>query len=703
MVSRFARAASLLALALAACAGPGDPGPGDEPDPDEPLPDLPTDALAVIEIYPMDLWAQPLPADAVLTIERDGAPIATLGDAIPYVALEDAGQYRVTLTAPDHDPLTVVVSFDGTSELDAAKVGTAPAGAGVSFSHELRGGAEGGAVPVHSLYLGLRHQWFSAEARPARHGNQLRFLMDGEEAWGAVSDQLDTADDSILMASWWWESDFELKRTMTDPGVNARRANTIMAKLEASDATKRILIGQFWGQDDLISDVTVDAALEAKGASAGDDFEFMGQANETEGQLHFAIPAFEFGERVRAAHSETADRAFDAERDIESTVAEREVDLTEWPISVELQHASWHQKFAVIDDVAFVGGMNLKSTDWDGGNHRVYDPRRMEFGATAAARADVVAKESLPDLGPRKDYMVRIDGPAVQDVADAFKLRWDVVRQEGAEYSEHASAFEVDRELVSHADGVQAQITTTMPDPLWEHGIVESWLNAVAQAEQYILIEDQYWRAPVLTEAILARMAQVPALKLIVITKPINEWTDPGCAWSYRTDTTLEAALAGRYTLLQLRAFDTHVTWGFDETEPQFLDMDVHSKLLIVDDTFLSVGSANKNNRGALYEGEMNVAVVDRDWVRDVRRRVIANLLAPGSAVNDDVAGWLGQLLTAASWNDAVRAAWTEEGDDLDLDGDPLPAAYTPRGFVYSMDFGSVDDCLIESVGPDMT
>jgi phosphatidylserine/phosphatidylglycerophosphate/cardiolipin synthase-like enzyme len=242
-----------------------------------------------------------------------------------------------------------------------------------------------------------------------------------------------------------------------------------------------------------------------------------------------------------------------------------------------------------------------------------------------------------------------------------------------------------------------------MPDPFWEHGIVESWLNAVAKADKYILIEDQYWRAPILTEAILRRMAQVPTLQLVVITKPINEWTDPGCAWSYRTDTQLETAVPGRYHLLQLRAFDHVVTWGFDETEARFADIDVHSKLLVVDDLFLSVGSANKNNRGLIYEGEMAMAVKDAAFVRDVRRRILQNILGPGVVVSDDVTQWKNQLLNAASWNDAVWNAWDAEGGDISLDGAPLPAAYAPRGFVYSLDFRTVDDCFLEDVGPDMT
>jgi hypothetical protein len=99
----------------------------------------------------------------------------------------------------------------------------------------------------------------------------------------------------------------------------------------------------------------------------------------------------------------------------------------------------------------------------------------------------------------------------------------------------------------------------------------------------------------------------------------------------------------------------------------------------------------------------MNVAIVDRAWVRDARRRVLAAILPPGAPASDEVAGWWTQLVDAAAWNDAVRARWDAEGDDISLDGDPLPGDYTPRGFLYDLDFGTVDDCLMEDVGPDMT
>ena len=123
--------------------------------------------------------------------------------------------------------------------------------------------------------------------------------------------------------------------------------------------------------------------------------------------------------------------------------------------------------------------------------------------------------------------------------------------------------------------------------------------------------------------------------------------------------------------------------------------------MLIVDDVFMSVGSANKNNRGIVYEGEMNLAVYDAGWVAAERARIIEHLLPPGMAVMGGTA-WVEQLREAASWNDYVYENWDEEGFDLNLNGDALPDMYRPQGFIYSMSFPDSDECLIEGVGADM-
>jgi phosphatidylserine/phosphatidylglycerophosphate/cardiolipin synthase-like enzyme len=129
-------------------------------------------------------------------------------------------------------------------------------------------------------------------------------------------------------------------------------------------------------------------------------------------------------------------------------------------------------------------------------------------------------------------------------------------------------------------------------------------------------------------------MTAVPALELVVITKPDQRVDRPRLRVDVPHDAESSARASPRAsTRSSSAAFDTELeVFGFDETESRFVDMDVHSKLLIVDDVFLSVGSCNKNNRGVVYEGELNVA-----------------------------------------------------------------------GLVYSLEFNQLEDCLLESVGPDMT
>lgn len=701
-------------IALLACGG------DDAPTPDGAIPfdggDFdggtfvpPAETVAVLEVYALDLWAQPLPPTlGRLSITSGGAPVEMTGWPIVSVALTEARSFDLALDADAHDPLTAHVEFDGTTALDAVSVTTGldAIRAGVSVSHDRRD-VSGRSLPVHSIYLGLRHEWFSAEGRPARRGNRVELMTSGEDAWGRVAMDLEAATDRIHAATWWWESDFELVRdaaTHVTSTAAERQANTVLGIFDASPATKRVIVGQLLGQDGSLSWLTVDSDLRARAVATGDRFEFMGQANMSSGMFFFEIPPFYYRDVLMARRPDVAGRTFDDEQAIESTVPGHDVDLTAWPVSVDIEHGSYHQKFGVIDGrVAWVGGMNFRRVDWDTNQHLVFEPRRMLFDATTADRMAVAAHDALPDTGPRKDFLARIEGPIVEDVDEMFHQRWEFLRDTGVDYAANTSAFEVARGQGGFGDGVQAQITATLPDPFWEHAIAETWFNAVNQAERYIYIEDQYFRVPMLEYAIAQRMRDNPSLELVVITKPVNETTDPGCFWTYTTARDLATRFPDRFHLYQLRSFDVQVTWGIDETESRFQDMDVHSKILIVDDVFMSVGSCNKNNRGIVYEGELNVAVYDPAWVTRERRRLLGLILPDGTTPSDDVAGWIGQLDDAASWNQYVWDNWDAEGGDISLDGAPVPMMYSPEGFVYPLVFGLPSDCLIEGIGPDMT
>jgi phosphatidylserine/phosphatidylglycerophosphate/cardiolipin synthase-like enzyme len=668
-------------------------------------------AVANLEIHALDIWGQPLRA-AKLEVEADGRMVEGAASPKAAIALRSERALKVRLSADQFLPLEVALSFDGTSGDRGLTVGAfdASTGHGVAMAH--RTGAQKGGVPKHVLFLGLRHKWFSAQGRPPRAGNKVELFHAGEPAWQSVRKALDAAKKSVLVSTWWWESDFELNRewaTHHTLSSTQRWNNTIMGVLENSPATKRALVGQFLSQDGVLSWMTTDSYLRDHAKKLGDGFEMMGQANPTNGIFMWQPKGVDFAARVRASFADTSAMAFDANETslIPSNVPGRQIDLTAWPVNVDIDHASYHQKFMVIDDgLAFVGGMNLRRVDWDTTKHDVFNHRRMKFGASYEDRLAVMNKEKLPDMGPRKDYLLRIQGPAAQDVADVFQRRWQHQLDSKVEYAAQSTPFEVNRAIAEEAGGLTVQITTTMPEPFHEASIAESWYNAVGNAERFILIEDQYFRAPMLNERIKARMIEKPDLVLVVITKPINEWADPGCAWTYLTHQLFSAMFPGRYLSLQLRSFDTQIKDGvftIDETKGHFVDMDIHSKLLVVDDLFMSVGSANKNNRGMVYEAEMNAVIVDAIFVRAERRAALAEILPAGASISDDAKAWFAALAATAKSNDAVHANWSNEGFDLNLNGAALPAKMKPAGFVYSLPFNSLKKCLLESVGPDMT
>ena len=70
--------------------------------------------------------------------------------------------------------------------------------------------------------------------------------------------------------------------------------------------------------------------------------------------------------------------------------------------------------------------------------------------------------------------------------------------------------------------GVEVQITLTTAQE--DMSILETHRRAVMNAESYIFIEDQYFRAPLMNETIAQRMLEVDDLLLIVVTNEVGEW-----------------------------------------------------------------------------------------------------------------------------------------------------------------------------------
>lgn len=695
---------ALALLWLAACDAPlagsadgrGDSGEADSGDADSGDADsgagLPCDAAARLELVPLDIWGRDL--DATPSLDRD-ARLLDDPAAAPGVLLvplgDDAVALQVALAAPDHVDAGVRVLWDGQAVTTEAPTG----GARVATSTDTRT-LDGHTCTVTTVYLGLDHAWFAATG-PAPTRNDATLLIDGEAFWDAVADDLDGAERRVSWATWWWDSDFEIVRPDGHAGMSEaeREPNTILRRLEErAGVPRRLLINRFWDENtDWNEYLNTDAALRAYADAGGDDVEVVLQGNPAEvpvtGQWEGEVPDFDFAARV-AENPRYAGRAFPA--------GERHA------ADLELQAASWHQKLMVMDgEVAYVTGFNTGHGYWDTTAHLVFDARRMDFDADEDERAAVEAKAALPDHGPVRDYGVRLAGPAARDVEAVFADRWDLALAEGDLYAEHATAFALDDAPVEPADGVPVQVVATMPEPLATQALRETHAKAFGNAERYVLVEDQYFRAPLMNELLVARMLEEPELRLIVVTQPVSA-TDGAAKWTWVSDETFRSLFPDRYLVVQLRAVDVAVEegWWWDTVEVAAEDFLLHSKLRIVDDRYLSVGSCNMNNRGYLYEGELDVAILDEAFATEARRTVLAQLVGDDwdDLLSDDAENNLDVLAAAAEQNAAVLDWWEDNAGDLDADeATDEWAARRPSGFVYPLSF---DPDYTWDVGPDL-
>ena len=66
-------------------------------------------------------------------------------------------------------------------------------------------------------------------------------------------------------------------------------------------------------------------------------------------------------------------------------------------------------------------------------------------------------------------------------------------------------------------------------------------------------------------------------------------------------------------------------------------EVDIHAKLLMVDDVFLTLGSCNIHDRGFELEAEINLAVVDPALVRATRLRLWREHLADDARLTGDI------------------------------------------------------------------
>lgn len=262
-----------------------------------------------------------------------------------------------------------------------------------------------------------------------------------------------------------------------------------------------------------------------------------------------------------------------------------------------------HEKTLVIDgELAFVGGIDM--TDLAGDRYDSSDhPARRRLGW--------------------HDVATRLRGPAVADVASHFALRWHELTGETLDVP--APPDGTGAHTVQVVRTICERMYRDVPDG--DFRILESYVRAIRGAERFIYLENQFLWAPEITSRLAEKLRHPPSDEfrmVILLPTRANNGQDDTVG---QVAVLKEADSGGRLVVATLRSLS-------GERDDRLY---VHAKVGIVDDRWLTIGSANLNAHSLLNDTEMNVVTDSGELARDTRLRLWAEHLELEPSELDDV------------------------------------------------------------------
>lgn len=338
---------------------------------------------------------------------------------------------------------------------------------------------------------------------PEREGNKIKWYVDGQDYFYAVSVALDKAKETIYIADWWLSPELFLRRA---PYYNQEwRLDQILKRRAEAGVKIYVVVYK-----------EVESALTCNSIHT---------KHALEGLCAEGSPGFG---NIRVM------------RHPDHNVLENAGDMT--------FYWAHHEKFIVIDyALAFIGGLDLCFGRWDNHQHPLADVhpsgveheifpgqdfnnnRIMDFHKVDDWKQNQLSKADFGRM-PWHDVAMGVIGDCVYDIAEHFVLRWNFVKRDkykrDKKYDwllmqgrdgEHEDLIAVQRpkfpmgdyvrhpisplsELPwshAHQGTVHAQIVRSSADwssgILTEHSIQNAYSEVIRNAQHYVYIENQFF------------------------------------------------------------------------------------------------------------------------------------------------------------------------------------------------------------------
>jgi len=345
---------------------------------------------------------------------------------------------------------------------------------------------------------------------------------------------------------------------------------------------------------------------------------------------------------------------------------------------------SHHQKLVVLlhparpeDDVAFVGGIDLCHGRRDDSCHEG-DPQSERLESAYGPRP------------PWHDIQAAVRGPAIADLVETFRERWEDRTPLGHPSSPLRPILQrwthepappdplPPFEPPTPGGGAQSiQVLRTYPAkrPAYpfaiggERSVARMYAKALPRARALVYVEDQYFWSEEIAALYEKALRDAPELRLIAVVPRHPDRNGPLSG---------PASRLGQLEMMRRLTAAGGSRVAFFDLENERADaIYVHAKVVIIDDVIAVVGSDNMNLRSWTHDSELSIAVLDeepderepsdpagrgdgaRRFARELRLRLwTEHLGVADDRLNDAIRGfklWVETAEALDAWHDAGR------------------------------------------------
>jgi phospholipase D1/2 len=279
----------------------------------------------------------------------------------------------------------------------------------------------------------------------------------------------------------------------------------------------------------------------------------------------------------------------------------------------------------VDDELAFCGGIDLTGHRWDTSAHRVVEPARTSWGRP---------------YGPYHEVQAMATGPLATRLGVLARDRWRALGERRLPSLQPSTEDVWPADVQPDLADVDVAIARTLPEVEEQPAIRECealFLDSIAQARGSIYIESQYFTNDTLGDALAARLQEPDGPEIVVVSpQESHGWMEQNTMGAFRNSVFRQMIAADRYKRLRL-VYPV-------ASRAQHVATFIHSKVMVVDDELIRIGSANFSRRSMAVDSECDLAVEAcgdqrvQQGIRRIRNRLLAeHMMLPLEAVADGI------------------------------------------------------------------